>query len=353
MPSLDARRCAKVDAKWDRRASTSKLHERLSINPCADCCSAVSTCEPPVTATHCAVCRSLSVIGRCRRHDVQWMCPCSTVQVTTTGPGSAVPPTILVVTNCARPASGAPASGAGPLRFRRAAGHRPDQRPVPDRLHRIQRRAAGDRRRTTRNPSRPTGTPTRSPTSADPRTRFCTDGRYTTQSAGEVPDLPRLIARPCDRGPAARGRRPAASVSRPGRSPSPTYDALQAVGRPEAAGRRPADHPGRGRGGSGRSRTHGEIDALRRACAVADQALADLIDGGRHPARPHRAGRSGSTWISGCANSAPSDPSFETIVAAGAEQRHPAPPADRGGAGRRVTSSSSTSARPSTATTRT
>ena len=25
------------------------------------------------------------------------------------------------------------------------------------------------------------------------RTRFCTDGRYTTQSAAEVPDLPRLI----------------------------------------------------------------------------------------------------------------------------------------------------------------
>lgn len=33
---------------------------------------------------------------------------------------------------------------------------------------------------------------------SDPRTLFCTDGRYTTQSAQEVPDLPRLISRPCD-----------------------------------------------------------------------------------------------------------------------------------------------------------
>src|SRR4249919_2964114 len=32
----------------------------------------------------------------------------------------------------------------------------------------------------------------------DERTQFCTDGRYTTQSAQEVPDLPRLIERPCD-----------------------------------------------------------------------------------------------------------------------------------------------------------
>jgi Xaa-Pro dipeptidase len=34
--------------------------------------------------------------------------------------------------------------------------------------------------------------------SATERTQFCTDGRYTTQSAQEVPDLPRLIERPCD-----------------------------------------------------------------------------------------------------------------------------------------------------------
>src|SRR4249919_1797552 len=32
----------------------------------------------------------------------------------------------------------------------------------------------------------------------DERTQFCTDGRYTTQSAQEVPDLHRLIERPCD-----------------------------------------------------------------------------------------------------------------------------------------------------------
>ena len=36
------------------------------------------------------------------------------------------------------------------------------------------------------------------PAAQRPRTVFCTDGRYTTQSAAEVPDLPRLISRPCD-----------------------------------------------------------------------------------------------------------------------------------------------------------
>ena len=48
------------------------------------------------------------------------------------------------------------------------------------------------------------------PVDGDPRTVFCTDGRYTTQSADEVPDLPRLIARPCDL--ALLGRAPAGVV---------------------------------------------------------------------------------------------------------------------------------------------
>ena len=62
----------------------------------------------------------------------------------------------------------------------------------------------------------------------DPRTRFCTDGRYTLQSQEQVPDLPRLIARPCD--VALLRAAPAGSVGFEARSlPVAAYDTLQAI----------------------------------------------------------------------------------------------------------------------------
>jgi Xaa-Pro aminopeptidase len=154
----------------------------------------------------------------------------------------------------------------------------------------------------------------------DPRTRFCTDGRYTVQSEAQVPDLPRLIARPCDVA-LLRGA-PAGSVGFEARSLTvAAYDVLQAVARER---RRPV---------SLRTtldvvenvravKDDTEIDALSRACAVADQALADLIGAGGI-----RAGRSeraiGLDLDQRMRELGAEDPSFETIVAAGSNSAIP------------------------------
>jgi Xaa-Pro aminopeptidase len=154
----------------------------------------------------------------------------------------------------------------------------------------------------------------------DPRTRFCTDGRYTVQSEAQVPDLPRLIARPCDVA-LLRGA-PAGSVGFEARSLTvAAYDVLQAVARER---RRPV---------SLRTtldvvenvravKDDTEIDALSRACAVADQALADLIGAGGI-----RAGRSeraiGLDLDQRMRELGADDPSFETIVAAGSNSAIP------------------------------
>jgi len=107
---------------------------------------------------------------------------------------------------------------------------------------------------------------------SDGASRFCTDFRYLTQAAAEVPDLERIIDRPC--GPALlrdvsgrvgfeshvvtvdgltdlRDAGPALLAGLPG-----LVERLRAI--------KDAD----------------EIDALRRACAVADRALADLLEAG-------------------------------------------------------------------------
>lgn len=154
----------------------------------------------------------------------------------------------------------------------------------------------------------------------DPRTRFCTDGRYTLQAQDQVPDLPRLIARPCDVA-LLRGA-PAGSVGIEARSlPVAAYDALSAVAR---ECRRPV---------SLRTtldvvegvrviKDGAEIEALRRACAVADEALADLIGaGGIRPGRTERA--VGLDLDQRMRELGAEDPSFETIVAAGANSAIP------------------------------
>jgi Xaa-Pro aminopeptidase len=154
----------------------------------------------------------------------------------------------------------------------------------------------------------------------DPRTRFCTDGRYTTQSQAQVPDLPRLIARPCDvallRGP------PAGSVGFEARSLTvAAYDVLQAVAadrnRPVSL-RTTLDVVEAARA----IKDHTEVAALRRACALADQALADLIAGdGLRPGRTERA--VGLELDQRMRELGAEDPSFETIVAAGSNSAIP------------------------------
>ncbi len=149
---------------------------------------------------------------------------------------------------------------------------------------------------------------------ADPRTRFCTDGRYTLQSQEQVPDLPRLIARPCDVA-LLRGA-PAGSVGFEARSlPVAAYDVLAAVARERARPvslRTTLDVVEAARV----IKDPTEIDALSRACQVADQALADLIAaGGLRPGRTERA--VGLELDQRMRELGAQDPAFETIVAAG------------------------------------
>jgi len=154
----------------------------------------------------------------------------------------------------------------------------------------------------------------------DPRTRFCTDGRYTTQSAVEVPDLPRLIARPCDLalvrlapsgavGFEARAVSvadhgallEAATQSRCAIDLAPTVDLVE---------------------GLRAVKDDAEIEALRRACAVADRALVELIAaGGIRPGRTER--QVGLDLDQRMRELGASDPSFDTIVAAGANSAIP------------------------------
>ena len=154
----------------------------------------------------------------------------------------------------------------------------------------------------------------------DPRTRFCTDGRYTTQAQAQVPDLPRLIARPCDVA-LLRGA-PAGSVGFEARSLTvAAYDVLQAVARERSRAvslRTTTDVVEDVRAVKDRT----EIDALDRACAVADRALADLIgSGGIRPGRSERA--IGLDLDQRMRELGAEDPSFETIVAAGSHSAIP------------------------------
>ena len=150
---------------------------------------------------------------------------------------------------------------------------------------------------------------------SDPaRTRFCTDGRYTTQSAAEVPDLPRLIARPCSE--ALMAIAPSgivgfeARLGECGRPPGP------AESRRRQSPRRPAQHTLDLVEQIRAVKDAEEIDAFARACAVADQALAELVEaGGIRPGRTER--EVGLDLDQRMRQLGAQDPSFETIVAAG------------------------------------
>lgn len=144
---------------------------------------------------------------------------------------------------------------------------------------------------------------------------FCTDGRYETQSAAEVPDLIRRIDRPCDLAllGSASGRIgfEAALVSVTGHraqvAAASAGELVETVGLVE---------------GLRAIKDEGEIDALRTACAVADRALADLIDaGGIRPGRTER--EVGLDLDDRMRRLGASDPAFETIVAAGANSAVP------------------------------
>jgi Xaa-Pro dipeptidase len=156
---------------------------------------------------------------------------------------------------------------------------------------------------------------------AESNTLLCTDGRYLTQSADEVPELERVIDRASDLTLMARIARDGAPYRRTGfESHHVTVDQLAAL-TDVGAGielRRAPGHVEELR----LIKEAAEIEALRMACAAADRALAELVEqGGLRPGRTEReVGRDldGRMLDNGAATV-----SFETIVAAGVNSAVP------------------------------
>jgi Xaa-Pro aminopeptidase len=148
----------------------------------------------------------------------------------------------------------------------------------------------------------------------DVASRFCTDGRYRIQAGAQVPDLELMIDRACavTLAKASAGL----AVSRLGfESDAVTVDAHEAL--VAAAGDTVLLH--RAPGLVARLRLvkdDAETAALRKACAVADAALADLLAaGGLRPGRSERdVAYDLDTRMRG---HGAAGPAFETIVAAG------------------------------------
>ncbi len=153
----------------------------------------------------------------------------------------------------------------------------------------------------------------------DERTVFCTDGRYLTQSASQVPDLERLIERPCV--PALATLTGAKGYRRTGyESHRVTVDELDTL-----TGLAEGVELVRAPGLVEELRVvkdDVEIEALRMACAAADRALADLVEhGGLRAGRTEReVARELETRM---LDHGAAGPSFETIVAAGANSAIP------------------------------
>jgi Xaa-Pro aminopeptidase len=166
---------------------------------------------------------------------------------------------------------------------------------------------------------------------ADGSDLFGTDGRYTTQASVQVPDVPVLVDRATVPALAREAVRP-----RSGRPPARrigyeshdlTVDGLRGLeqvladaaaggGVPELVSIRRAVEAQRA------IKDDDEIELLRRACAVADQALAELAaEGALRPGRTElQVGRELDARMLALGAEAPS---FETIVATGANSAIP------------------------------
>ncbi|WP_285753365.1 Xaa-Pro peptidase family protein [Lentzea sp. NBRC 105346] len=148
----------------------------------------------------------------------------------------------------------------------------------------------------------------------DEKTVFCTDGRYLTQSAQQVPDLERLIERPCDLALAAKAK------GRTGyESHHVTVDGLDSLAK--AADAELVRAPGLVEE-LRLVKDEIEIEALRMACAAADRALAALIQhGGLRPGRTER--EVARELESRMLDHGATGPSFDTIVAFGVNSAVP------------------------------
>jgi Xaa-Pro aminopeptidase len=153
------------------------------------------------------------------------------------------------------------------------------------------------------------------------RTAFCTDGRYTTQAAAEVPDLERVVERECAAVLLKRAGDQGADYRRTGfESQHVTVEQYESL----AAATGGIDFV-RAAGLVERLRLvkdEGEIESLRMACAAADRALADLLEhGGIRPGRTER--EVARDLESRMLDYGSTGPSFESIVAAGAHSAIP------------------------------
>ncbi len=157
--------------------------------------------------------------------------------------------------------------------------------------------------------------------SGDDKTIFCTDGRYTVQSATEVPDLERVL----DRASAAKLADLAASKTdefgktgfesqhvsvEQHESLKVRFDRVELVRTPGLVEQLRL------------VKDEQEIEALRQACAAADRALEDLLaSGGLRPGRSELdVARDLENRMLGHGSTGPS---FDTIVAAGANSAIP------------------------------
>jgi Xaa-Pro aminopeptidase len=160
---------------------------------------------------------------------------------------------------------------------------------------------------------------------ADGADLFGTDGRYTTQAATQVPDVETLV----DRSTVAALAREA--VRRAGRLGYESHDLtvdgfaqLQKVVADAADGRSAPELASVRRAVENQRaiKDDDEIESLRRACAVADQALAELAAEGA--LRPGRTELEVSRELDARMLTLGAEaPSFETIVAAGANSAIP------------------------------
>ncbi len=153
----------------------------------------------------------------------------------------------------------------------------------------------------------------------DERTVFCTDGRYLTQSAHQVPDLERRIERPSP--PALAALAGERGYARTGfESHRVTVDDLDVF-----AAAATGVELVRAAGLVEELRIvkdDAEIEALRMACAAADRALADLVEhGGLRPGRTElEVARELETRM---LDHGAAGPSFESIVATGVNSAVP------------------------------
>jgi len=154
---------------------------------------------------------------------------------------------------------------------------------------------------------------------SDEATVFCTDGRYLTQAAHQVPDLERVVDRPCD---VALARRAAgAGLGRVGyESHHVTVEGLDTLA--EAAERvELARAPGLVEQ-LRLVKDEAEVEALRMACAAADRALAGLVEHGG--LRPGRTEREIARELEGrMLDHGAAGPGFDSIVATGANSAVP------------------------------